>query len=78
MEEFLSGYSVVISQNLIWGDMDAFNHINNKVYFRYFEDARIAYFDRTGVTDLMSEQRIGPILAKTSCNFRVPVRFQRL
>ena len=32
-------YPVVISQDVIWGDMDAFGHVNNTVYFRYFEDA---------------------------------------
>ena len=75
MDKFSSEYPVVISQELVWGDMDAFQHINNKVYFRYFEDARIAYFDRTGVTELMDEQRIGPILAKTSCQFLLPLDY---
>ena len=41
-------YPLVLSEDVIWGDMDAYGHVNNKVYFRYFEDARIAYFDRIG------------------------------
>jgi acyl-CoA thioester hydrolase len=74
-EEFLSEYPVVVSQDLVWGDMDAFRHINNKVYFRYFEDARIAFFDRSGVTQLMQRENIGPILARTSCNFLLPLDY---
>jgi acyl-CoA thioester hydrolase len=54
-----------------WGDMDAFGHVNNTCYFRYFETARIAYFERAGVLD----GSIGPILASTSCRFRAPVTF---
>ncbi len=29
-----------------WGDMDAQRHVNNTVYFRYMEQARISFFDR--------------------------------
>ena len=29
-----------------WKDLDAFQHINNAVFLSYFEDARIALFDR--------------------------------
>jgi acyl-CoA thioester hydrolase len=28
-----------------WGDMDANGHVNNTVYFRYMEQARIGWFD---------------------------------
>ena len=41
MKQLKKDYPVVLSQDIIWGDMDAFGHINNTVYFRYFEDARI-------------------------------------
>ena len=75
IETFSSEYAVVLSQDLVWGDMDAFRHINNKVYFRYFEDARIAFFDKAGVTDLMQRENIGPILARTSCNFLLPLDY---
>ena len=27
-----------------WGDMDAMGHVNNTLYFRYLETARIAWF----------------------------------
>jgi acyl-CoA thioester hydrolase len=29
-----------------WGEMDAMGHINNIIYFRYFETVRIEYFNR--------------------------------
>ncbi|MCZ6911333.1 MAG: acyl-CoA thioesterase, partial [Proteobacteria bacterium] len=39
----LDDYPVVIELPVVWGEMDAFDHVNNIIYFRYFESARIAY-----------------------------------
>ena len=33
---------IVIALSVQWGDMDAFAHVNNTVYLRWFESARIA------------------------------------
>ena len=75
MKQLEKEYPVVLSQDVIWGDMDAFGHINNTVYFRYFEDARIAYFDKIGVHEQKKQFDTGPILARTHCNFRLPLDY---
>ncbi len=31
-----------------WGDMDAYGHLNNTIYFRYFEEVRIKYMASVG------------------------------
>jgi len=36
-----------------WGEMDAFQHVNNVAYLRWFESARIAYFEAAGVLEGM-------------------------
>ena len=51
MKQLKKDYPVILSQDIIWGDMDAFGHINNTVYFRYFENVRIEYFNRIGVLE---------------------------
>ncbi len=52
---------------LRWGDMDALGHLNNVVYFRLFEEARIQWFSQFGfATELGGE---APILAHVSCDF---------
>jgi acyl-CoA thioester hydrolase len=58
-----------------WGDQDAFLHVNNTVYFRWCESARIDYLDKLGLSDLMRAEGIGPILAAISCNYRRPVTY---
>ena len=50
-----------------WGDMDAMGHINNTVYFRYMETARIDWFRSIGcVPDAQGE---GPVIVNAFCNF---------
>jgi len=75
MDGLKGKFPVVISQDLSWGDMDAFQHINNTVYFRYFEDIRIAYFDKIKVVEFKERSHFGPILASTRCDFRIPLAY---
>ena len=76
VESTLEGFSVVVERHVRWGDLDAFAHLNNTVYFRFFEGARIAYFDAMGMLEGAGKpEGVGPILAKTSCKFRAPIGF---
>ena len=50
-----------------WGDMDAMNHVNNTVYFRYFESIRIEWFRSLAL--YTSETRQGPIIVNAFCSF---------
>ncbi len=75
MADHLSGFPVIKRVEVAWGEMDAFSHVNNIMYFRYFESARIAYFERVQLMEFMAETGIGPILASTSCRFKMPVTF---
>ena len=58
-----------------WGEMDAFQHVNNIVYFRYFESGRIAYFERAGIMNVMAETGVGPILASATTKFKFPLTY---
>jgi acyl-CoA thioester hydrolase len=53
-----------------WGDMDALGHLNNTVYFRYLEQARISWFDGLGID--YRTQPEGPVLGSISCRFVLP------
>jgi acyl-CoA thioester hydrolase len=71
----LAGFPVVIEIPVWWGDQDAFQHVNNTVFLRWFESARIAYTTRAGMPELMKTHRVGPILASVTCHFRRQVKF---
>lgn len=74
-EVLLCDFPICFETPVAWGEMDSFAHVNNVVYFKYFESARIEYFRRIGFPDWMKETGIGPILASTSCRFRKPLTF---
>lgn len=61
-------------QSVEWGDQDAFGHVNNVVYFRYCENARLAHFERVGMP-FPNNGPLGPIVATASCDFLRPVSY---
>lgn len=71
----LDSYPVIVHIPIQWGNMDSFNHVNNTQFFRYYETARIKYFEDIGLIDIMKETSIGPILAKTSSHFLKPITY---
>ena len=52
-----------------WGDMDAMGHVNNTVYFRYMEQARIGWFDAL-VPAAEAWKDTAIVIANASCNFK--------
>lgn len=74
-QQFEKDYPCIIEIPVQWGEMDAFNHVNNVTYFRYFESARIALFNRTRLMESKRLDGIGPILAEQSCRYRRAVSF---
>lgn len=68
----LSDFPVHYTVSVAWGDMDALGHVNNTVYFRWFESARIAFFLKT---QLMVQESMSAILASQTCHYRRPVQF---
>ena len=66
----LAAHPFSITLPVQWGDQDAFGHVNNVVYFRWLESARIAYFLAADLGFGMSNHGVGPILASIECDFR--------
>lgn len=75
MEDLLKDYSVVVEFPIAWGEMDAFGHVNNVHYFRYFENARIVYAAKLRLHEQKDQTGIGPIMASTQCRFRHPLTY---
>lgn len=71
----LEGFPIIVSIDVAWGDMDSFAHVNNVVYFRYFEHARVEYVTRVGWFDLMKATGLGPIVSSTQARYRKPLTY---
>ena len=75
MKQFKESFPVIVDIPVAWGDMDAFRHVNNVTYFRYFESARVSYFDRLKLMEGIIKKGAGAILASTECNYRIPLTY---
>lgn len=68
-------FLVTVTLPVAWGEMDAFQHVNNTVYLRWFETARIALFAQVDWLGVTGSAGVGPILARQTAVYRIPVRF---
>ena len=75
MNELLKDFTFVVDLNIEWGDMDALQHVNNIEYFKYFQAARIAYFEKINSDSVFVETPIPLILASTQCKFIYPLAY---
>ena len=60
-----------IEMDVRWGDMDAFNHVNNASYLRYIEEARVLWFKE--ICPDWANPDCAPILAAAQMNYRRPI-----
>jgi acyl-CoA thioester hydrolase len=56
-----------------WGDMDAMNHVNNTIYFRYMETVRLEWLFRFG--PMPDAHGNGPVIVNAFCNFIKQLEF---
>jgi acyl-CoA thioester hydrolase len=58
----------VVPYHVVFRDIDAFGHVNNAVYFTYFETARTLLWQE--LTGSRGPRDIGFIVARAECDFR--------
>lgn len=66
---------IAVSIPVAWGEMDALGHVNNIVYFRYMETARVAFIRALGWEIDPLAKGVGVILHSVQCRFRAPVSY---
>jgi acyl-CoA thioester hydrolase len=69
-----SAYRVFRSITTRWMDNDAYGHVNNVVYYSWFDTAVNAYLIEQGVLDVEQGQTIGLVI-ETRCNYFAPMAF---
>lgn len=74
----LADYPSVIAIPVQWGVQDAFGHVNNVIYFRWYESARIDYLNLLDVEGFHVERthsNVGPIIASITCDYKKQLKF---
>ncbi|MGB8300300.1 MAG: thioesterase family protein [Azonexus sp.] len=56
-----------------WGDMDAYGHVNNTVYFRFMEQGRVEWIESMQVPVRIGGD--GPVIINASCTFLIPMSY---
>ena len=71
----LPNYPIVLSLPVLWADMDLFGHVNNTIYLKWFESARVAYWDGSLMRDYMVPRDLGPILVSIHCDYKKQIHY---
>jgi len=66
----LADFPVVTTIPLLWGDLDAFGHVNNLAYMRWDETARVEYLFPIGLFPPLPPSGVAPILASMKCDYK--------
>lgn len=70
----MGAWSIEVTLDVAWGEMDALGHVNNVRYIAWAETARIALFRKLGMATLPGDP-VGPILARVECDYLEPVEY---
>ncbi|WP_312886887.1 acyl-CoA thioesterase [Actinocrinis puniceicyclus] len=61
---------------LRWADMDAFGHVNNVVYLRYLEQARVEWMFTTAKQAGVAQFSLGTVVARHEIEYRRPLVYR--
>ncbi|WP_372760116.1 acyl-CoA thioesterase [Pseudoalteromonas sp.] len=75
MQTFKDQHPIHTDITVAWGDMDALQHVNNVVYLRYFEVARIDFLTKINLFDTISSNGVGPVISENTIRYKRPVTF---
>jgi acyl-CoA thioester hydrolase len=71
----MTNYPLILNLRIDWSEMDLFGHVNNVAYFKYIQSARVNMWEKLGLSQMFREEKIGAILASSSCNFISPLHY---
>ena len=69
-----SSYKVFRAISTRWMDNDVYGHVNNVVYYSWFDTAVNAYLMEQGALDIHQGEIIG-LVVETQCNYFSPLAF---
>jgi acyl-CoA thioester hydrolase len=72
--ELRSAYRAFVPITTRWADNDVYGHVNNVVYYAWFDTAVNGYLIAQGVLDIHAGQTIG-LVVETQCQYFSPIAF---
>ena len=65
--------NITLTLRIDWSELDLFGHVNNVAFMKYVQAARVNYWEQIGLYKLYSDNKHGPMLASTHCEFKKPL-----
>jgi acyl-CoA thioester hydrolase len=56
-----------------WAELDLFGHVNNVMFMKYVQSARVNIWEQTGLYQDFLNTKRGPMLASVKCDFKKPL-----
>lgn len=72
----MSEHRSLVHRSLIpirWGDLDAYGHVNNTVFFRYMEQARVEWL--AALSHELRPEGQGPVIINAACTFLAQLNY---
>ena len=75
LQKLRANFQSFTELGVAWRDLDALQHVNNAVYFSYFESARVEHLSALHAYDNPDTRKTGTVVASTQCRFRIPLTY---
>jgi len=66
------GWTLGLADVVKYSDLDTYNHVNNKIYHTWFENARVIYLEHTGMAFDLNAQ-VKPVVRSASITYDAPM-----
>lgn len=64
-----------ITLRIDWSELDLFGHVNNVMFMKYIQASRLNFNEQIGLMKLYETQKIGFMVAETTCQFKKPLNY---
>lgn len=75
MQHSESLFPVTLTLRIDWSEMDEFRHVNNVMFMKYIQSARVNYWQEVGIYDLFQTAKKGPMVLSLNCRFIKPLYY---
>ena len=68
-------YKTKLTLRIDWADLDLFGHVNNVMFFKYIQTARVNYCEQIGLTSLNDSSKLSFMVVSSQCQFKKPLLY---
>jgi len=70
-----TNFPVSLELRIDWAELDLFGHVNNVMFFKYIQAARVHYWEQIGLYQHFLASGQGPMVASVTCDFKKPLHY---